>query len=43
MPRTETPVLPEWNESLALPPTYEDYLKRREEEEAQQKAQDGNE
>ena len=23
--------------------TYEDYLKRREEEEAQQKAQDGNE
>ena len=43
MPRTETPVLPKWDDSLALPPTYEDYLKRREEEEAQQKAQDGNE
>ncbi|NVK55870.1 MAG: type II secretion system secretin GspD [Alteromonadaceae bacterium] len=44
MPRTETPVLPEWNEGLALPPSYEDYLKRREEEEAQQQipAQDDN-
>lgn len=45
MPRTDTPVLPEWDESLALPPTYEDYLKRREEEEARikaEKAQEGN-
>ncbi|MDC8829349.1 type II secretion system secretin GspD [Alteromonas gilva] len=44
MPRTDTPVLPEWNEGLALPPSYEDYLKRREEEEAQQQApvQDDN-
>ena len=27
MPFEETPVLPEWNDALVLPPTYEEYLK----------------
>jgi len=26
MPQTESPVLPDWNDSLTLPPTYEEYL-----------------
>ena len=42
MPQTDTPVLPDWDESLALPPSYEEYLKRREEEKKAQAEQDGN-
>lgn len=30
MPGAETPVLPEWDESLALPPTYDEYLLEKE-------------
>lgn len=29
MPFTDTPVLPEWNEELALPPSFEEYLQDR--------------
>lgn len=30
MPFTDTPVLPEWDENLALPPSFEEYLQQRE-------------
>lgn len=33
MPNTETPVLPEWNDSLALPPSYDEYLQQKAEKE----------
>jgi general secretion pathway protein D len=29
MPFEETPVLPEWNDAMVLPPTYEEYLKEQ--------------
>ncbi|CAH9067595.1 Secretin GspD [Pseudoalteromonas holothuriae] len=29
MPFEETPVLPEWNDALVLPPTYEEFLKKQ--------------
>ncbi|CCQ12753.1 General secretion pathway protein D [Pseudoalteromonas luteoviolacea B = ATCC 29581] len=32
MPLTDTPILPEWNDSLTLPPTYEEYLKKQNDE-----------
>lgn len=32
MPFTETPVLPEWNDALALPPSFDDYLKAKDKE-----------
>ncbi len=33
MPFTEQPSLPEWDETLALPPTFDDYLKDKDQEE----------
>jgi general secretion pathway protein D len=32
MPLSEGPALPEWDESLALPPSFEDYLKKKEQD-----------
>jgi len=32
MPQTETPVLPEWNDALELPPTFEEYLMKKDQE-----------
>ena len=32
MPNTETPVLPEWNDALALPPNFEEYLQKKEQD-----------
>lgn len=32
MPNTDTPVLPEWNDALELPPTFEDYLMKKDQE-----------
>ena len=29
MPLTDMPILPEWNDALVLPPTYEEYLKQQ--------------
>ncbi|CAI85335.1 MULTISPECIES: type II secretion system secretin GspD [Pseudoalteromonas] len=29
MPRTDTPILPEWNDELILPPTYEEHLRKQ--------------
>ena len=29
MPLTDAPILPEWNDALILPPTYEEYLKQQ--------------
>lgn len=29
MPMTDKPILPEWNDELVLPPTYEDYLRKQ--------------
>ncbi|MBC3765863.1 type II secretion system secretin GspD [Neptunicella marina] len=29
MPRTETPVLPEWDDRMALPPSYNEYIKQK--------------
>ena len=29
MPMTDTPVLPEWNDELVLPPTYEEHLRKQ--------------
>jgi len=29
MPLEEAPILPEWNDALVLPPTYEEYLKQQ--------------
>ncbi|MGO3849566.1 MAG: type II secretion system secretin GspD [Pseudoalteromonas prydzensis] len=29
MPLTDVPILPEWNDALVLPPTYEEYLKQQ--------------
>jgi general secretion pathway protein D len=34
MPEADLPMLPEWNESLALPPSYDEYLQQREKEKA---------
>jgi general secretion pathway protein D len=30
MPNTRTPVLPNWDDSLSLPPTFEEFLSREE-------------
>jgi len=30
MPYTETPSMPEWNDALALPPSFEEYLSEKE-------------
>ena len=35
MPFEETPVLPEWNDAMTLPPTYEQYLKEQTKKERQ--------
>lgn len=32
MPQTETPMLPEWDDALELPPTFEDYLMKKDQE-----------
>ncbi|WJG09295.1 type II secretion system secretin GspD [Aliiglaciecola sp. LCG003] len=32
MPFTESPVLPEWNEALELPPSFEEYLMKKDQE-----------
>ncbi|WP_462164947.1 type II secretion system secretin GspD [Pseudoalteromonas xiamenensis] len=32
MPLTDSPMLPEWNDKLTLPPTYEEYLKQQNDE-----------
>ncbi|MEH6817878.1 MAG: hypothetical protein V7683_15220, partial [Pseudoalteromonas distincta] len=29
MPMTDTPILPEWNDELVLPPTYEESLRKQ--------------
>jgi general secretion pathway protein D len=29
---TDAPIMPEWNDKLTLPPTYEEYLKKQNEE-----------
>ncbi|KPH56734.1 general secretion pathway protein GspD [Pseudoalteromonas porphyrae] len=29
MPLTDSPILPEWNDALILPPTYEEYLRKQ--------------
>ena len=29
MPMTDTPILPEWNDELVLPPTYEEHLRKQ--------------
>lgn len=43
MPQVDTPVLPDWNETLSLPPTFEEYLEEREAEKQKNAAkQDGN-
>lgn len=33
MPLTDTPILPEWNDALVLPPTYEEHLRKQNDEE----------
>jgi len=33
MPGTQTPVLPEWNDELVLPPTYQEFLHSKNKEE----------
>ncbi|QJR80812.1 type II secretion system secretin GspD [Alteromonas pelagimontana] len=35
MPQTDTPALPEWNDALALPPTFEEFIKEQEKNKAQ--------
>jgi general secretion pathway protein D len=35
MPFEEPPVLPEWNDSLVLPPSYEEYLHKENEKNKQ--------
>jgi len=29
MPLEDAPILPEWDDALVLPPTYEEYLKQQ--------------
>lgn len=39
MPSVDTSVLPKWDDSLALPPTYDEYLMQKDKEEAEGKEQ----
>jgi general secretion pathway protein D len=38
MPYEETPTIPQWDDALALPPSFEEYLSEKE----KQKQEEGN-